>query len=203
MDQRIENRAEIELRSGKGGWCGLLDFCYISPARGDERELDRRLVKGPPWRTMLLIISAVLAILPILGILWFVVSGNITTVDGLFMSLILLTISGIFALHAGWEFERQRRRAKFVKQARAAGLFPLTAATNGAQILRGRVESVEFYEAHVGQPNKSVVTLWTGGDSKMIILEGDMRNRLPAGKKVELICRDENGVKTLVSADYS
>jgi hypothetical protein len=62
---------------------------------------------------------------------------------------------------------------------------------------------VEFFEAHVGQPNKSVVMLWTGGDSKMIVLEGDMRNRLPAGKKVELICRDENGLKTLVSADYS
>ncbi|MBV8476020.1 MAG: hypothetical protein JOZ36_05080 [Acidobacteria bacterium] len=119
------------------------------------------------------------------------------------MSLILLTMSGIFALNALWEFERQRRRAKFVKQARAAGLFPLAAAGNGAQLLRGRIESVEFYEAHVGQPNKSVVTLWANGDSQMIVLEGDMRNRLPAGKKVELICRDENGVKTLVSADYS
>jgi hypothetical protein len=152
---------------------------------------------------MLLIISAVLAILPLFGIAWFIVSGNITTVDGLFMSLILLTMSGIFAANAAWEFERQRRRAKFLQQARAAGLFPLTAATNGGQILRGRIESVEFFEAHVGQPNKSVVMLWTGGDSKMIVLEGDMRNRLPAGKKVELICRDENGLKTLVSADYS
>jgi hypothetical protein len=152
---------------------------------------------------MLLIISVVLAILPLFGIAWFIVSGNITTVDGLFMSLILLTMSGIFAANAAWEFERQRRRAKFLKQARAAGLFPLTATSNGGQILRGRVESVEFFEAHVGQPNKSVVMLWTGGDSKMIVLEGDMRNRLPAGKKVELICRDENGLKTLVSADYS
>ncbi len=153
---------------------------------------------------MLLIISALLALLPILGIAWFVISGNITTVDGLFMSLILLAISGVFAANAAWEFQRQRRRAAFIKQARAAGLFPLTAAaSNGSQILRGRVESVQFFEAHVGQPNKSVVMLWTGADSKMIVLEGDMRNRLPAGKKVELICRDENGVKTLVSADYS
>ncbi len=153
---------------------------------------------------MLLIISAVLAVLPLLGIAWFVMSGNLTTMDGLFMSLILLTMSGIFALNALWEFQRQRRRAAFLKQAKAAGLFPLTASGNsGGQILRGRVESVEFYEAHVGQPNKSIVTLWTAGDSKMIVLEGDMRNRLPAGKKVELICRDENGLKTLVSADYS
>jgi hypothetical protein len=153
---------------------------------------------------MLLIISAVLAVLPLLGIAWFVMSGNLTTMDGLFMSLILLTMSGIFALNALWELQRQRRRSAFLKQAKAAGLFPLTASGNGGgQILRGRVESVEFYEAHVGQPNKSIVTLWTAGDSKMIVLEGDMRNRLPAGKKVELICRDENGLKTLVSADYS
>ncbi len=152
---------------------------------------------------MLLIISAVLAVLPLFGIAGFVISGNITTVDGLFMSLILLAISGIFGLNAYWELQRQRRRSNFLKQAKAAGLFPLKDAGNGGQILRGRVESVEFFEAKVGQPNKSVVTLWTGGNSKMIVLEGDMRNRLPAGKKVELICRDENGSKTLVSADYS
>ena len=153
---------------------------------------------------MLLIISAVLAVLPLLGIAWFVISGNLTTMDGLFMSLILLTMSGIFAMNALWELQRQRRRSKFLQQAKAAGLFPLTAAAvDNGQILRGRVESVEFFEAHVGQPNKSVVMLWTGGDSKMVVLEGDMRNRLPAGKKVEMICRDENGLKTLVSADYS
>jgi hypothetical protein len=152
---------------------------------------------------MLLIVSVILTLLPLLGIAWFLVSGNLTTVDGLFMSLILLTISGVFAMNAFWEFQRQRRRAVFIKQARAAGLFPLTATSNGGQVLRGRIESVEFFEAHVGQPNKSVVTLWSGGDSKLLVLEGDMRNRLPAGKKVELICRDENGVKTLVSADYS
>jgi hypothetical protein len=152
---------------------------------------------------MLLIVSIILTLLPLLGIAWFLVSGNLTTVDGLFMSLILLTISGVFAMNALWELQRQRRRSAFMKQARAAGLFPLTATSNGSQVLRGRIESVEFFEAHVGQPNKSVVTLWSGGDSKMLVLEGDMRNRLPAGKKVELICRDENGVKTLVSADYS
>lgn len=152
---------------------------------------------------MLLVISAILALLPLLGIAWFFASGNITTVDGLFMSLILLTISGVFAANAFWELRRQRRRSAFVKQAKAAGLFPLTPASDGGQVLRGRVESVEFFEAHVGQPNKSVVTLWSDGNSKLLILEGDMRNRLPAGKKVELICRDENGLKTLVSADYS
>ena len=48
----------------------------------------------------MLLISLFLAVLPLGGIAWFIASGNLTTVDGLFMSLILLTISGIFALNA-------------------------------------------------------------------------------------------------------
>jgi hypothetical protein len=148
---------------------------------------------------MLLIISLVLAFLPLLGIVWILVKGSITTVDGLFMSLILLTISGVLGLNGLWEFQRLRRlRAAGATRALAI------AGVNGGALVRGRVESVQFFEAHVGQPNKSVVTLSNGsGASRILVLEGDLRNRLPAGKKVELIFRDENGVKTLVSADYA
>ena len=49
---------------------------------------------------MMLLVSVVLGILPLLGIVWTVVNGTITTVDGLFMSLILLTLSGVFFLNA-------------------------------------------------------------------------------------------------------
>jgi len=52
---------------------------------------------------MILILSLVLAILPLLGVVWTLMNGMITTVDGLFMSLILLTLSGIFTLNAYWE----------------------------------------------------------------------------------------------------
>ena len=52
---------------------------------------------------MMLIISLVLAVLPLLGIVWTLMNGLITTVDGLFMSLILLTLSGTFWLNAYWE----------------------------------------------------------------------------------------------------
>jgi hypothetical protein len=38
-----------------------------------------------------------------LGIVWTVMNGTITTVDGLFMSLILLALSGFFFLNAFWE----------------------------------------------------------------------------------------------------
>jgi hypothetical protein len=52
---------------------------------------------------MILILSLVLGILPLLGVVWTLANGLITTVDGLFMSLILLTLSGVFMLNAYWE----------------------------------------------------------------------------------------------------
>ena len=48
---------------------------------------------------MMLLLSIVLGIVPLLGIAWTVVNGTITTVDGLFLSLILLALSGIFFLN--------------------------------------------------------------------------------------------------------
>jgi len=52
---------------------------------------------------MMLGLSLVLAILPLLGVVWTLINGMITTVDGLFMTLILLMLSGVFALNAFWE----------------------------------------------------------------------------------------------------
>lgn len=52
---------------------------------------------------MMLLISVVMGVVPLLGIVWTIVTGTITTVDGLFMTLILLTLSGIFFLNAFWE----------------------------------------------------------------------------------------------------
>lgn len=53
--------------------------------------------------SMMLALSLVLGILPLLGVVWTLANGMITTVDGLFMSLILLTLSGVFMLNAFWE----------------------------------------------------------------------------------------------------
>ena len=53
--------------------------------------------------TVLLLLSIVLSIVPLAGIAWILLSGSIATVDGMFMSLILLTLSGIFFLNAFWE----------------------------------------------------------------------------------------------------
>jgi len=53
--------------------------------------------------SMMLALSLVLGILPLLGVVWTLMNGMITTVDGLFMSLILLTLSAVFLLNAYWE----------------------------------------------------------------------------------------------------
>ena len=47
----------------------------------------------------MLLLSILLALVPIAGIVWIVITKSLTSVDGLFMSLILLTISGIFLLN--------------------------------------------------------------------------------------------------------
>lgn len=52
------------------------------------------------------VLSIVLGIIPLLGIVWTVSNGSITTVDGLFLSLILLALSAIFFLNAFMELRR-------------------------------------------------------------------------------------------------
>jgi hypothetical protein len=51
----------------------------------------------------MLLLSIVLGLIPLAGIAWIVVSGTITTVDGLFESLIMLSLSGVFSLNVFWE----------------------------------------------------------------------------------------------------
>ncbi len=131
---------------------------------------------------MLLIISIVLAIIPLLGIAWILSQGLALTVDNLFMSLILLAMSAIFGMSAtSSRFE----------------------TPNGARLEQGRVESVLFFESHIGQPNKSIVSLSNGETvSRTLVFEGDLRNALPVGKRVEITSREDAGRKILLNVDY-
>ena len=52
---------------------------------------------------VMLLISILLGLIPLAGIAWILVTGTITTVDGLFESLIMLSISGVFFLNVFWE----------------------------------------------------------------------------------------------------
>jgi len=64
-------------------------------------------------RPMILVLSLVLGLLPLGGVAWILMKGMITlwppsaTVDGLFMSLILLALSGCFFLNVYWEMRDQ------------------------------------------------------------------------------------------------
>lgn len=74
-------------------------------------------------RPMILVLSLVLGIIPFVGVVWIFVSGMIVlypfsaTVDGLFMTLILLTLSACFLLNAYWEM---RDRGMLGKKKEAA-----------------------------------------------------------------------------------
>ena len=68
---------------------------------------------------MMLVISIVMGIVPLLGIAWTIATGTVTTVDGLFMSLILLTLSAVFFLNAFWEL-RDRGALAFLDKKKAA-----------------------------------------------------------------------------------
>ena len=68
-----------------------------------------------------LLISILLGCIPLAGIGWIMVTRTMTTVDGLFMSLILLTLSGIFFLNAFLEL-RDRRLLVFLRKKKAGPL---------------------------------------------------------------------------------
>ena len=145
---------------------------------------------------MMLFISVLLVLIPLLGIAWIVRYGSITTVDGLFMSLILAAMSGIVGLNVLIELKKKRSGAESFSTA--------ASTVSGGLRQRGKVESVQFYESGVGQPNKSVVTLSDGGtSSNLLVLEGDMRNALPVGQRVDVTFRKESGHNVLVDVDYA
>lgn len=52
---------------------------------------------------VMLLISILLGLIPLAGIGLIIVSGTLTTVDGLFESIIMLSISGVFFLNVFWE----------------------------------------------------------------------------------------------------
>jgi hypothetical protein len=64
-------------------------------------------------RQIILLLSLVLGLLPLAGVGWILASGMITlwppsaTVDGLFMSLILLTLAGCMLPNVYWEAKDQ------------------------------------------------------------------------------------------------
>jgi len=66
-----------------------------------------------------LLLSIALGTIPLAGIVWIALRGAVTTVDGLFMSLILLSLSAVFYLNAVLEL-RDRGVFPFAQKANAS-----------------------------------------------------------------------------------
>ena len=148
---------------------------------------------------MVLALLVLLATIPLLGVVWIAVSGSLLpqpTVDALFTSLILLATSGIFGATALFELRRYLSGA-------GRGLAVHSRSLPGS-LRRGRVRDVTFYEANVGQPNKSIVTLAEDErPAETLVLSGDVRNALPVGQKVQIRLRKQDGQNVLVEVQYS
>jgi hypothetical protein len=48
---------------------------------------------------LMLVLSLLLGLLSLAGVAWIIIVGSLLSVDGLFMSLILLTLAGVFFLN--------------------------------------------------------------------------------------------------------
>jgi hypothetical protein len=147
------------------------------------------------------LISLLLALLPLLGIVWMVLHGFLTTVDGLFMSLILLAISGTLGTTALFDLKK-----RFAGKGTAGGGAPAAKGSDpGSRLVQqGKVGKVDFFESAVGQPNKSIVTLLDGnGPEQFMVFEGDLRNALPTGHKVEITFRRASGYNILLDVQRS
>ncbi|HLK34444.1 MAG TPA: hypothetical protein VKT29_15220 [Terriglobales bacterium] len=150
----------------------------------------------------MLIASAVLAVIPLLGIAYIVAQGSFDTVDNLFYVLILLAMSGIFAANAMAELKRTRRRAAAGVRVAGRGI-RVVATASGTCTERGVVEGVLFFESPVGQANKSMVTLQPDhGPARLLFFEGDLRNQLPQGHKVEVTYESQNGANRVLALSY-
>ncbi|MBV8052725.1 MAG: hypothetical protein JOZ80_16170 [Acidobacteriaceae bacterium] len=148
---------------------------------------------------MVVVVLLILALIPLLGIAWIAISGSLfpqPTVDALFMSLILLTMSGILGTTALFEL----RRKVFGSGSTASSATPIK---TGGPVRTGKVQEVVFFESNVGQPNKSIVTLSADGSSQILVLSGDMRNALPVGQRVHLTLRKEGAQNVLVNVSYA
>lgn len=149
---------------------------------------------------MVLLLLLVLAAIPLFGIAWIAIYGSLfpqPTVDALFMCLILLTMSAILGTTALFEL----RKRLFGSNSPASSLKSLSP---GGLVRRGKVKEVVFFEANVGEPNKSIVTLLDDGrPSQMLVLAGDMRNALPVGQKVQITLRREGAQNVLVNVIYA
>jgi hypothetical protein len=139
---------------------------------------------------MLLLVSMILAVLPLLAMAALIWVSPELTVDNLFMSLILLTISGIFGLNVLLELRDRGLPLPLLGKKREPGMMAVGAGSayvvmsTGEVKQSGVVENVAYYESGIGRSNRCVVTLRDGTNPRMLVFKGDVRDQFPVGGRV-------------------
>jgi hypothetical protein len=179
---------------------------------------------------LLVFVAVLLGIIPLIGVALIVLAGMLFTTDGLFMTLILLAISGAFFFNVFLEVRRMGLVPFLAKpaaapsttaraaSASAAGNRPLSeihaasqpppvvwsAAAGETQTKTGVVERVEFYEAGVGSSDKSLVYFRTDKNAapQLLTILGDVRNQLTPHKRVTVTLRADEGGASVLAIDY-
>lgn len=163
-------------------------------------------------------ISLLLAAIPVGMVIYLAFTGDIGvpphwTVDGLFMTLILLTISGILALNAVLEAHSQGlirlpglgTHATATAGGGSMSIGGMRASTAGLTTEVGVIEHVEYFDAPIGQPNKSFVRIRGKGEKNphTLVLAGNVRGLLIPGRRMQLAYKPTEGGATLVSFDFA
>jgi len=152
-------------------------------------------------------LSSVLAVLPLLGVAYVVLSGSLFTVDGLFMILMFLGISSVFGINA-------------LLEARGAGLIPgmkpkpapagssakgqgASEPDYGTYVASGTIRDLRFFEAAVGQQNKTLVEFVEDGSStpRFVTFIGNVSDQMPVGSRVRITYRAEPEGNVLLARD--
>ena len=140
-----------------------------------------------------LLAGALLLAVCMAGVAWILLDREIFTVDGLFMALILLTIAGAIAFELLFELRHKdaAETSSTRPAASRAGMASSAKTVADARTETGVVERVEFFEAPVGQPNQTLVSLRDGAGkpARMITFEGNVLHLLPPGRRMRIVYR--------------
>lgn len=167
---------------------------------------------------LMLALSLVLGLIPLVGIALIALGGWIATVDGLFTSLILAAMSGVFFLNALLE-ARALGLLPFLK--RKEGTAPATPGSTARPAQRspsgpptpppppgadgvvtesGVVEGVSLYEMPVGYADKSLVDFRAEGSpaARSMVFSGNVQH-LRAGRKIRISYKPSSDGNQLVT----
>jgi len=154
-----------------------------------------------------LAITTILALLPLLGVAYVVVSGTLFTVDGLFVILMCLGISTVFGINAAMEayslglIPGMKPKAAPAR-AGATGQVAVEEAF-GIYVASGTIRDARVFEAEVGQPNKTLVEFQEDGASntRFVTFLDNVRDQLPVGSRVRITYRAEPDGNVLLARD--